>query len=128
MCSNKFRLQHVSDDAIAGAVAALRGDIEQTPSAVSAVKIGGKRAYQLVREGQTVELAARRVRIDRFDILSVRREGELVDVDVIVDCSSGTYIRALARDVGAALKVGGPPHGTAAHPGGWLRTRSGTPS
>lgn len=97
----------VSDDAIAGAVAALRGDIEQTPSAVSAVKIGGKRAYQLVREGQTVELAARRVRIDRFDILSIRRESELVDVDVIVDCSSGTYIRALARDVGAALKVGG---------------------
>jgi tRNA pseudouridine55 synthase len=98
---------HVTDDAIAGAVGALRGDIEQTPSAVSAVKIGGKRAYQLVREGQTVELAARRVRIDRFDILSVRREGEVVDVDVTVDCSSGTYIRALARDVGAALKVGG---------------------
>ena len=98
---------HVTDEAIVGAIGALRGDIEQMPSAVSAVKIGGKRAYQLVREGQTVELAARPVRIDRFDILSVRRAGDAVDVDVAVDCSSGTYIRALARDVGAALKVGG---------------------
>jgi len=97
----------VPDGAIADAVAALRGDIEQTPSAVSAVKIGGKRAYQLAREGQTVELAARRVRIDRFDVLAIRRDGDVVDVDVTVDCSSGTYIRALARDIGAALGVGG---------------------
>jgi len=97
----------VSDDAIAAEVAALRGDIEQVPSSVSAVKIGGKRAYQMVREGQSVVLAARRVHIDRFDVLAVRRAGDLVDVDVVVDCSSGTYIRALARDIGAALGVGG---------------------
>lgn len=89
------------------AVAALRGEIDQIPSAVSAIKVAGQRAYKLAREGQTVELAPRRVRIERFDVLSVRHEGDLVDVDVEVDCSSGTYIRALARDVGAALGVGG---------------------
>lgn len=98
---------HLTDEAIAGAVSELRGDIEQTPSTVSAIKVGGKRAYQLAREGHDVELTARRVRIDRFDIVSIRRHGDLVDVDVTVDCSSGTYIRALARDVGAALGVGG---------------------
>ncbi len=97
----------ITDGAIAAAVSALRGEIEQTPSAVSALKIGGKRAYQLVREGRSVELAARRVRVDRFDILAIRRGGGLVDVDVTVDCSSGTYIRALARDIGVALGVGG---------------------
>jgi tRNA pseudouridine55 synthase len=97
----------VTDEQIAAAVAALSGEIAQVPSAVSAVKVGGKRAYKLVREGQTVELAARNVRVDRFDVLAVRRHDGLVDVDVEVDCSSGTYIRALARDVGAALGVGG---------------------
>jgi tRNA pseudouridine55 synthase len=99
--------REVTDDQIGDAVAALRGEIAQVPSAVSAVKVGGKRAYKLVREGQTVELAPRNVRIERFDVLAVRRHDELVDVDVEVDCSSGTYIRALARDVGATLNVGG---------------------
>jgi tRNA pseudouridine55 synthase len=97
----------VADAAIESAVAALRGDIEQTPSSVSAIKVGGKRAYQLAREGEVVELKARAVRIDRFDITGVRRAAGLVDVDVEVDCSSGTYIRALARDIGVALAVGG---------------------
>jgi tRNA pseudouridine55 synthase len=97
----------ITDEAIADAVAALRGDIEQTPSTVSAVKVGGTRAYRLARAGQAVELAARAVRINRFDVLAVRHHGDLIDVDVEVDCSSGTYIRALARDVGAALGVGG---------------------
>ena len=97
----------VTEAQIAGAVAALRGDIEQVPSAVSAIKVDGQRAYKLVREGQTVELAARPVRIDRFDVVGVRRVGEFVDVDVEVDCSSGTYIRALARDIGIAVGVGG---------------------
>jgi tRNA pseudouridine55 synthase len=97
----------VADDDIAAAITALRGDISQVPSAVSAVKVGGKRAYQLVREGQTVELAARAVHVSRFEVLDVRRTTDLVDVDIEVDCSSGTYIRALARDVGAALGVGG---------------------
>ena len=97
----------VTDAQIAEAVAALRGDIQQIPSSVSAIKVGGQRAYKLAREGQVVELAARPVRIDRFDVEAVRPAGEFVDVDVVVDCSSGTYIRALARDVGAALGVGG---------------------
>lgn len=97
----------VTDGQIGAALAPLRGAIEQIPSAVSAIKVAGKRAYQMVRDGETVELPARPVRIDRFDVLSVRRHGGLVDIDVTVDCSSGTYIRALARDVGAALGVGG---------------------
>lgn len=109
----------VGEAQIETAVAALRGEIDQIPSAVSAIKVDGQRAYKLAREGQTVELAPRRVRIERFDVLSVRHEGDLVDVDVEVDCSSGTYIRALARDVGAALGVGG--HLTALR-----RTRVGT--
>lgn len=95
----------VSDDAINAGIAVLRGEISQRPSAVSAIKVGGKRAYQLVREGEEVELAARTVRIDRFDALAIRREGPFVDVDVEVDCSSGTYIRALARDLGDHLRA-----------------------
>lgn len=97
----------VTDESIAAAMAQLRGDIGQVPSAVSAIKVGGRRAYQLVRQGQTVELASRPVRIDRFEVLATRRHDQLVDLDVEVDCSSGTYIRALARDLGDALAVGG---------------------
>lgn len=101
----------ISDAQIDAAVAPLRGQIDQVPSAVSAIKVDGKRAYQMVRDGETVELKARPVRIERFDVLAVRRVPDVgagvVDVDVEVDCSSGTYIRALARDVGAALGVGG---------------------
>jgi tRNA pseudouridine55 synthase len=105
-------LQSVSADAVTDtqvdeAVAGLRGEIAQVPSAVSAIKVGGKRAYKLAREGEAVELAPRSVRIDRFDVLAVQRHDDLVDVEVEVDCSSGTYIRALARDVGATLDVGG---------------------
>ncbi len=97
----------ITDDQIAAGVAELTGEISQRPSTVSAIKVGGKRAYQLAREGEQVELAARSVRIDRFEVLAVRRDGPFVDVDVEVDCSSGTYIRALARDLGAGLGVGG---------------------
>ncbi|OBF57788.1 tRNA pseudouridine(55) synthase TruB [Mycobacterium sp. 852002-53434_SCH5985345] len=101
---------HLTREAIAAAVAGLRGDIQQVPSAVSAIKVDGRRAYRLVREGQNVELEARPVRIDRFEVLDVRPGSDVdgvIDVDVEVDCSSGTYVRALARDVGAALGVGG---------------------
>jgi tRNA pseudouridine55 synthase len=103
---------HVTTEAIAAAIAGLRGDIRQVPSAVSAIKVGGRRAYQLAREGHAVELAARPVRIDRFELLAVRRVvgaglAGVIDLDVEVDCSSGTYIRALARDLGDALGVGG---------------------
>ncbi|OBI59838.1 tRNA pseudouridine(55) synthase TruB [Mycobacterium sp. E796] len=99
--------EHVSTEDIARAMAVLRGDIEQVPSAVSAIKVDGRRAYRLVREGHTVDLQPRPVRIDRFELLAVRAHDRLVDFDVEVDCSSGTYIRALARDLGAALGVGG---------------------
>jgi tRNA pseudouridine55 synthase len=99
--------EHLTDEAIAAAIAGLRGDIMQVPSTVSAVKVGGQRAYRLAREGHTVELTARPVRIDRFEMLAIRRHDQLVDLDVEVDCTSGTYIRALARDLGDALAVGG---------------------
>jgi tRNA pseudouridine55 synthase len=99
--------EHVTAVGFAAAAAGLRGDISQVPSSVSAIKVDGRRAYRLVREGHVVELEARPVRIDRFEMLAVRSHDQLVDVDVEVDCSSGTYIRALARDLGDALGVGG---------------------
>ncbi len=102
--------RHLTNEAIEAAVSGLRGDIEQVPSTVSAIKVDGERAYRLAREGQAVELKARRVRIDRFDVRDIRPGPgglDVVDLDVEVDCSSGTYIRALARDLGAALGVGG---------------------
>ncbi|MCQ9330742.1 tRNA pseudouridine(55) synthase TruB [Corynebacterium phoceense] len=96
----------LSDAAITDGVAALTGDIMQKPAAVSAIKIDGRRAYERVRAGEDVEIPARPVTISRFDILEIRR-GSFVDVDVRVECSSGTYIRSLARDLGEALGVGG---------------------
>ncbi|MET0735083.1 MAG: tRNA pseudouridine(55) synthase TruB [Microbacterium sp.] len=104
---------------IAEAIVPLTGRISQVPSSVSAIKVAGKRAYDLVRAGEAVELAAREVTVSRFDVVAERRPstgsgagaapgtGAFVDLDVVVDCSSGTYIRALARDLGAALGVGG---------------------
>jgi tRNA pseudouridine55 synthase len=97
----------VTDAAIADGVAALTGPIQQVPSAVSAVKIDGVRSYHRVRSGENVELPPRDVVVSRFDVLATRREGPYVDLDVSVACSSGTYIRALARDLGASLGVGG---------------------
>jgi len=96
-------------DAVRRALAALTGEIEQVPSAVSAVKVDGRRAYARVRAGERVELAARRVIVSRLDLVAVRPTvgGALLDLDVRVECSSGTYVRALARDLGAALGVGG---------------------
>jgi tRNA pseudouridine55 synthase len=97
----------IDDAAILVAVAGLTGEIAQVPSAVSAIKVDGKRAYQRVRTGESVVLEARRVTISRFDVREVRRQGHLIDVDVQVECSTGTYVRALARDLGSALGVGG---------------------
>ncbi|MFC8849339.1 MULTISPECIES: tRNA pseudouridine(55) synthase TruB [unclassified Micromonospora] len=98
----------VADEAVRAAFAALTGEIDQVPSAVSAIKINGERAYKRVREGETVDLPARRVTVSRLDVLAVRRGTPgVVDVDIDVTCSSGTYIRALARDAGLALAVGG---------------------
>jgi tRNA pseudouridine55 synthase len=92
---------------IRSALAAYVGDIEQVPTSVSAIKVDGRRAYQRVREGEDVQLAPRPVTIHELQVHEVRPAGELVEVDVSVRCSSGTYIRAIARDVGADLGVGG---------------------
>ncbi|MGM1064931.1 tRNA pseudouridine(55) synthase TruB [Saccharothrix sp. Mg75] len=97
----------VPEDAIRAGVAKLTGAIQQVPSAVSAVKIDGKRAYARVRDGEVVDIPARPVTVHRFDVLGIRREGEATEIDVMVECSSGTYVRALARDLGADLGVGG---------------------
>ena len=101
----------VSRAGVEAGVAALTGPILQVPSAVSAIKVDGRRAYARVRAGEQVELAARSVTVRRFDVLAVRpgsRDGvPVLDVDVEVTCSSGTYVRALARDLGAGLGVGG---------------------
>jgi tRNA pseudouridine55 synthase len=97
----------VPDEAVRAALAGQTGEIDQVPSAVSAIKVDGVRAYQRVRDGERPELAARRVTID-LAVLAVRRDHPgLVDVDVEITCSSGTYVRAIARDAGAALGVGG---------------------
>lgn len=92
---------------IDAAVADLRGAISQVPSRVSAIKVDGRRAYELARAGEEVTLTSREVTVARFDVLAERRVDGVIDLDVVVDCSSGTYIRALARDLGAALGVGG---------------------
>ncbi|MGI8433937.1 MAG: tRNA pseudouridine(55) synthase TruB [Nocardioidaceae bacterium] len=97
----------VTDPAITATVRELVGDLLQTPSSVSAIKVDGQRAYKRVRAGDEVRLAPRPVRVTRFDVLAVRRRGGFVDVDVDVECSTGTYVRALARDVGDRLGVGG---------------------
>lgn len=101
------QVERVSEDAILSGVASLTGQIDQVPSSVSAIKVDGKRAYARVRGGEQVSLEARPVSIDRFEVIRVRRDKDVIDVDVEVDCSSGTYIRALARDLGFRLGVGG---------------------
>ncbi|MET0297181.1 MAG: tRNA pseudouridine(55) synthase TruB [Microbacterium sp.] len=100
----------VTDAAITAAIEPLTGRISQVPSTVSAIKIDGRRAYDLARAGEEVVLKAREVTVSRFDVRGIRRASDgsaTIDLDVVVDCSSGTYIRALARDLGAALGVGG---------------------
>lgn len=107
-------LTHTRADQLAAAdvVAAMKaftGEIEQRPPAVSAIKVNGVRAYARARSGEDVVLASRCVTVSRFEATAFRPDGELgvLDVDAEVTCSSGTYIRALARDVGAALGLGG---------------------
>ncbi|WP_040353558.1 tRNA pseudouridine(55) synthase TruB [Corynebacterium caspium] len=102
-------LAAVSAAQIAAEVAKLTGDIMQRPTAVSAIKINGKRAHELVRLGEKVDIPARPVTVSRFEVLSIDSDlsAGWIDLKVEVDCSSGTYIRALARDLGEALGVGG---------------------
>lgn len=97
----------VTEDAIAAGVATLTGPIEQVPSTFSAIKVDGRRAYDRARAGEEVALKSRPVVIRAFDVLAIERDAGVVDVRVRVVCSSGTYIRALARDLGADLGVGG---------------------
>ena len=97
----------ITEEAVAAGIAALTGEIEQIPSAVSAIKVDGKRAYARVRAGEEVVLDARPVTISEFELLGTSRSHGAVDLDVRVVCSSGTYIRSLARDLGAGLGVGG---------------------
>ena len=97
----------VTDDAVSAGIGVLTGDIAQVPSSVSAVKIDGQRSYKRVRAGEDVELPARLVTVHRFEVVGSRRAGGFLDVDVHVVVSSGTYVRALARDLGAGLGVGG---------------------
>jgi tRNA pseudouridine55 synthase len=97
----------VGDDELRTAIGALTGRLEQVPPQVSAIKVDGKRAYKRARAGEELELAARPVTVYDFAVRAVRRTGERIDVDASITCSSGTYIRALARDLGAALGTGG---------------------
>ena len=97
----------IPHSALAAAVAALTGEIQQVPPGISAIKVGGKRAYRLSREGAAPQLAARTVTVSKLSVGAIRPSGDYLDVDVTVICSSGTYIRAIARDLGAALRVGG---------------------
>ncbi|MBF6284845.1 tRNA pseudouridine(55) synthase TruB [Nocardia cyriacigeorgica] len=97
----------VADADIAAGIAALTGEIQQIPATVSAIKVDGERAYARHRAGEEVRLAARPVTVHRFDLLDRRTAGDFIDLDVVVECSSGTYIRALARDLGEGLGVGG---------------------
>lgn len=96
----------ISDSDIESAIDKFRGTILQVPSSVSAKKIAGERAYDLVREGKEVELAAKEVTIHELKVLAIHRN-EHLDIDIDVACSAGTYIRSIARDLGAALGVGG---------------------
>src|SRR5665213_7244 len=100
---------HVGVADVVAVMQAFTGEIEQRPPAVSAIKVDGVRAYTRARSGEDVVLAVRRVTVTRFEATAFRPDAELgvLDVDVEVTCSSGTYIRALARDVGTALGVGG---------------------
>ncbi len=98
---------HLSDDEVCRALAGFVGDIEQVPTAVSAIKVDGKRAYQRVRDGEQVTLKARPVTVHDLQVHSVVPVGDAVDVAISVRCSSGTYIRAIARDLGAVFGIGG---------------------
>jgi tRNA pseudouridine55 synthase len=98
----------ITEAEVVAALVPLTGAIMQVPSAVSAIKVNGERSYKRVRDGETVDLPARPVTVSRFDLLGLARPTDaLLDLQVVVEVSSGTYVRALARDLGAALGVGG---------------------
>ena len=110
--------QELNENLIKSEIEKFVGDIEQIPSSVSAIKVDGKRAYDLVRQGENVTLLPRSIHISAIDIHEINKVEDFIDVSVTVHCSSGTYIRALARDLGNNLNVGG-------HLTGLRRTQSG---
>jgi tRNA pseudouridine55 synthase len=97
----------LTEDDVRSAAGRFVGEIEQVPSSVSAIKVDGERAYKRVRAGEDVDLPARAVTVHELVVTGVRREGPWLDVDISVRCSSGTYIRAIARDLGTELGTGG---------------------
>ena len=97
----------LDEDAVRRCAAGFVGDLQQVPSSVSAIKVDGRRAYARARAGEDVELPARPVTVHDLLVHGVRRDGAWLDVEVSVHCTTGTYVRALARDLGAALGVGG---------------------
>ena len=97
----------VSDEEIKRILGAMVGEIMQRPTNVSAIKVDGKRAYDRARSGEEFELPARKVTISQLEVLDIRHKEATTLVDIEVTCSAGTYIRAIARDLGAELKVGG---------------------
>ena len=107
--ASKDQIESVTDDAIKVELAKMRGKIMQRPSSVSAVKVAGERAYARVRAGEDFELPAREVNISQLDILEIRRKEGVhgIEVDIRVTCGAGTFIRAIARDCGDRLGIGG---------------------
>jgi tRNA pseudouridine55 synthase len=104
---SRARADRVDEAQVRSVLAGMVGDLDQVPSAVSAVKVDGRRSYDRVRAGEPVELAPRRVTVHELRVRGVRPAGEVLDVDLTVRCSSGTYVRAIARDLGAETGVGG---------------------
>ena len=105
--ATQSQLADISDEQIHSALASMRGVISQRPSSVSAVKVDGKRAHERVRAGEVFELTSREVTISQLDVLEIRRSAVAIQIDIEVTCSAGTFIRAIARDLGATLNVGG---------------------
>ena len=97
----------ITPDDLEPVLDSLRGRIQQVPSTVSAIKVNGKRAYDLARRGMDVKLKAREVEVTHLDVLASRPGEGVLDLDIDVECSSGTYVRAIARDLGKSLGVGG---------------------
>jgi tRNA pseudouridine55 synthase len=105
--ASKSDLDSITDADIQRDLSSLRGVISQRPSSVSAVKVDGKRAHERVRAGEVFELASREVTISQLDVLEIRRTDGAIQIDIEVTCSAGTFIRAIARDLGTSLNVGG---------------------
>ena len=105
--ASKNDLDAITDTDIQRDLSSMRGVISQRPSSVSAVKVDGKRAHERVRAGEVFELASREVTISQLDVLEICRTDDAIQIDIEVTCSAGTFIRAIARDLGASLNVGG---------------------